>query len=239
MATVGNIIALHASHHLSGKHTGEIRVLAKSFLHAAPTRFAGNVDNRTITDVGALKASLKGNHLAHAVHERLVECAGLSQSCWHHSGADSHVAVRTFFGNEYWNSQTGVVHCIALNFIEGFGSQTRIQAGDQRFLRPRVGTQHSPQRTERLGIHALLEQRRYVDLIALFLIHGPPERTQQLTHFFVQGHLREQYFYALVDGQRGVAIAGVDLCLGLRFLCSLTLFFCAVGRHSQHGNKRK
>ena len=237
VTAVGDVIALHAPHHLGGKHAGEIGVFAKGLLHAAPARFASDVDNRTVAHVGALQTSLEGNHFAHAMHQLLVECAGLRQGGGHHGGAYCHVSVRTFFGNEDGNSQTGVIHCIALNLVEGFGSQARIQACDEGLLGPGVGAQHSPQRAQRLGIHALLEQRRDVNLVAFFLIHRPTERTQQLTHLFVQGHLRQQDFDTLLNGQRCIAVAGVDCRLGLRFFCSLALLLGSIHRHCQHSHK--
>ena len=201
---------MHTLNYLCCKHSGEIWVFAEGFFHTAPAWFTSNVDYRTITNARALQTGFECYHFAHAMHKVLVEGAGLRQRCREHCGAYSHVSMRTFFGYEQWNTQTGVLDGIFLNLIDCLGCEFWIQTVGEGFAGPRVGAEHCPERTERLLRHAVLKELRHFHLIAFFLIHRPTERAKQLSHFLIECHLREQDIHALVNAEGCILVAAVD-----------------------------
>ena len=64
--TVQVEVALHAAHHFRGEDAGQCGVFAEGFLHAAPTRFACDVDDRSVAYVSALRTDFGSHGLAHA-----------------------------------------------------------------------------------------------------------------------------------------------------------------------------
>ena len=147
MSAVGDILALHSLNYGCGKHSGEIWVFAEGLFHTAPAWLAGNVDYGAITHARTLQTGFEGYHFAHAVHQCLIEGAGLRQRGGEHCGAYCHVSVRTFFGYKDRDAESGVLYGIFLYLVQCFGCKSGVQTVGEGLASPWVGAEHCPKRS--------------------------------------------------------------------------------------------
>ena len=170
--------------HLAAEHW----VFAKRLFHSRPPRLPREVDDRTITHMSALQAYLTGNGVSHSCHECGIEGGRQSQSCGKHSGANGHVSVRRFFGEEEGDAQTGVLYGIALHGIRRLGGTFGIEAVGDGLLCPWVGTEGAPVTAYEVLVYLVAELCRHLHLLAIGGVGVPTEHTEHLSHFLLQGH---------------------------------------------------
>ena len=187
--TVQVEVALHAAHHFRGENAGQCGVFAEGFLHAAPTGFACNVDDRTVAYVSTLCTDFGTHGLAHAEQHVAVEGGSLAQRGGEYGGAYGHMAVRRFLSHHDGNAETGLLDCITLHHVEHLCREGRVESGGQRLLGPGVGTEHCPIVADVLLVGVFVELFREAHLaFCVLVVDEPSEGTAHLADFFVKGH---------------------------------------------------
>ena len=204
-----------APYHRGSHLRRQVHVLAVSFLHAGPARFAGQVDHRTVPDRRPLRLQFRADGFAHLLHEFRVPGRCQADRGREHRRSDGHVPVRRLLGEDDGDSQPGRVHRITLQGVVRLRGEGRIQAVLQRLPGPRVRAEHGP---EHAAVLVLDEIAVFVgDGHAVgrhFLVHRPPQRAQQLSQFLIDRHPPDEIVRPLLRRaacifiHRGFGVAG-------------------------------
>ena len=224
-------LALHALNYSRTEHRSQPRVFAEALFHTRPARLASHVEHGTVAHIAALRAHLAAHSVAHAVHKVGIPCAGTRQSRRIYGRADCHMTVRSLLSKQNRYAETGLLHCIFLQSVDGFGCKFGIKSRFQRLLRPRIGTQHSPERTYRGLAHHVLEFLRHLNaFVACLRVHLPSERTAQLCYLLLNGHAAQKVGYSLLNGARRLL---VDRCVNDCLALCLGSLLCSCGLRGQ------
>ena len=180
-------------HHGRCHPGGQVNVFSVGFFHAGPAGFAGQVYHRAVADGSALRRQFPADDAAHLFHELGVPGGAEAYRRGEDGGADGHVPVRGFLGQDDGNAQAGGIHGIALQGVVGPGGKPGIQAVLQGFAGPGIGPESGPEHASVLLLDEFSVLIRDADLaVRHFFIHGPAQRAQQLPQLFFHRHAGNQ-----------------------------------------------
>ena len=123
----------------------KVNVLAVGLFNAGPPGLTAKVDDRSVTNSGALSLKFLANHFSNLLDKFSVPRGAKADRSGEHSCADSHVPVRRFLCKYDGNAQPCGVYGIALEFIVSLCGEHRVEAGLKGFLGPRVCPERCPQ----------------------------------------------------------------------------------------------
>ena len=139
----------HCSRHLGG----EICILTICLLDSRPSRLAGKIDYRAISDVASLCTKFAGDCLSHLCDQGLVPCRGKSDTCREYSCADGHMTMRSLLCKYHRDTKSGAVNRISLQSIVCFSRKSRIQTVLKSLSCPWIGPECSPEHTSMLLVN--------------------------------------------------------------------------------------
>ena len=188
----GQVVALHAPHHLTGELAAQVGVLTVGFLAAAVTRVADQVHHRAVALVDAHGPGLGGDGVAHLPPQLRVEGGGQADLLGEAGGTVVEQAVQRLLAEQEGDAQTGLFQSVALHLVgQGGGHAAQLHAAHAVALQQCVKPVH---------IHG--------GHLAVFILGGEVagEILVGLHNFFPQRHPAEQVVDALFHGKLGVLI---------------------------------
>ena len=183
-----------SAHHGRCHLRGEVNVFSIGFFHAGPAGFAGEVYHRAIANGASLGHKFGANHLTHLFDELGVPGGAEADGGGEYRGAYGHVPVGGFFGQDDGNAQAGGIYGVVLQGVIGLHGQPGVEAGFQSFAGPGICPERGPEHAAVLFLDEIPEGvgDTHLPRCAVFFIHRPSQRAQQLAQFFVYGHAGEE-----------------------------------------------
>ena len=188
---------------------GEVHVLAVGLFHAGPAGLAAEVDDGTVADVPALCGEFTADDGAHLLQQFRIPGSAEADRRGKHRGADGHVPVGGFLGQEDGNAQARGIHGVVLKGVVSFYRQTGIQACFQGLAGPGIRAESGPEHSA-----VLLLDKTAVCVgdddggIGDFLIHRPSQGTEELSQFLFEGHAAHEVVNPVFRFAAGVFVNG-------------------------------
>ena len=121
-------VSLKAAHRGNAQARNQKRIFAVGFLHASPTRIAGNIDDRRQGLVGAARTSFEGGHRKQRFDQFGIESSTQRNRLRKAGAVNRGVTVQAFFVEDHRNAEPRILDEELLDGVGGFGHLARVQS---------------------------------------------------------------------------------------------------------------